>query len=73
MHRLVRSEHACEPPARGPCNGGRAEADGQGALAVHGRDLPLAAGEGRTLLARAPHDRVLLGRGKREAPDGAAG
>eukprot|EP00969_Alexandrium_andersonii_P197719 8734669-Alexandrium_andersonii.AAC.1 len=46
MHRLVWSEHAREPPPRGPCNGGRAEAQGQGALAVRGRDLPLAAGEG---------------------------
>eukprot|EP00969_Alexandrium_andersonii_P161767 7149659-Alexandrium_andersonii.AAC.1 len=33
----------------------------------------LAAGKGRALPARAPHDRGLLGRGLCEAPDGAAG
>eukprot|EP00969_Alexandrium_andersonii_P079757 3516515-Alexandrium_andersonii.AAC.1 len=42
-------------------------------LEFMGRDLPFAAGEGRALPARAPRGRGLLGRGLREAPDGAAG
>eukprot|EP00969_Alexandrium_andersonii_P371385 15479390-Alexandrium_andersonii.AAC.1 len=70
---MVRPEHVRQPPSRGPGSGGRREEEGQGALGVRGRGLPLAAGAGRALLARASADCGLPGRGLREAPDGAAG
>eukprot|EP00969_Alexandrium_andersonii_P128640 5684606-Alexandrium_andersonii.AAC.1 len=63
MRGSVWLEHPRGPPSHGPGGGGREEAQGQGPRGVHGQDLPLAAGEGRPLLARAPHDRQLLGRG----------
>eukprot|EP00969_Alexandrium_andersonii_P262449 11602725-Alexandrium_andersonii.AAC.1 len=73
LHGLARLEHPREPPSHGPGCGRRAEAHGQGPLGVHGRGLPLAAGEGGALPARAPRDGELLGRWLRAELGGAAG